>query len=245
MTGGCLWAGEARARAPAPAPAVVPETPAAPAAEATSPVPRVKVGTLCLARLALSLDLRLGMFGADCDLSLSGLRLGCCQSPEQAMAEAIAHVSQTNAVLSSPAPANQKARPSLFLWHESLRRLTAMPCSTAARKGLGQGCFQGQGGTVRHGNRCLLRHPSTRLQAAGVKAIAARRCQGGQGQADSAPGSRGRESRAALLFVLSAVCCCGRAVSKAWGLGTGCGVKAAEAGAESVRTGQGQQAVMG
>ena len=40
---GCLWTGEARARAPAPAPVVVPETPAAPAAEATSPVPRVKV----------------------------------------------------------------------------------------------------------------------------------------------------------------------------------------------------------
>eukprot|EP01045_Picozoa_sp_COSAG04_P026179 COSAG04_NODE_3584_length_2692_cov_1.501350_2_plen_39_part_00 len=38
------------------------------------------------------------------------------------MAEAIAHVSQTNAVLSSPAPANQKARPSLslLLVHESL-----------------------------------------------------------------------------------------------------------------------------
>ena len=90
------------------------------------PASRCAAATFGFTRLALSLDLRLGMLGADCDLSLC---VWCCQSPEQAMAEAIAHVSQTNAVLSSPAPANQKARPSLslLLVHESLRRLTAVP----------------------------------------------------------------------------------------------------------------------
>ena len=127
------------------------------------------------------------------------------------MAEAIAHVSQTNAVLSSPAPANQKARPSLslLLRTRKLAKRDLPPCravSAAARQGLGQSCLQGQGGTGRHGNRCLLRHPSTRLQASGLKALAARRCQGGQGQADSAPGSRGRKRPHRFGFCALRVC---------------------------------------